>query len=630
MPQRRLGRLGAGTARLAVINGGGSYTGAIPTTVGTKAVAVATKVVTPAVATPVVTPTQIVPPPVSAPVVQAPVKLAPIVTPAPAITPAAPLPVVPTITLPNLPAPLPIVIPKTLPVIGAPAAPAVVAPIIPAPALSSPAGYSGISYKQIVSSIQHLPGTYAAQAVNYATGLNIGGGSYLGYGAGYAALLSAIIPSAPASSAAGQLSSQIGEAGGILTAINTILNTVGWSNPYTAVLAVVADIAEALANVIGNTHPAGHDQFVLIKPNGQGVMPDNETLNAGDARTTAWMNSYVQAFGAVITQLVNHGFTFSNPAQVIEIRDDGVSPAQLHTNVVPMTAAQQAQYNLPGGYVGAANWNDRDPSQYVSLGAPGNLQQVVKLWLQWMVQNKYIAPPIVQPIVTPQPLPPVNTPSAVTPPPVITPVSPPAATIPPPAPPPVSTSPKPPPVITPTAPAGSAPINVPFPTLYRRRKRIMPVGQYGGYYGGGYGSFSPGGYGNFYGGGSGYSYGGGYGSSYAGTGATTSGTGYQGGYGGYGLYGLLGAAGAAAGAVLGPIITGSGQYQPTPAYNIAYANRKARIAAIQRARAAAYQRRVAALQARRQRIAAYRAKVIAARRARAYSLRLQRLRRRAG
>lgn len=582
LPTRRLGRLGAA---VAVINGSSSYAfrGGIPSNVGAKTIAA----VTPAVATPVVTPTALVPPPVSKPVttVSPPAIVSP-VNPAPATT--ARLPIQTPITIQPMPQP------------------------------SQPY----LNYAAIAGAAGKLTGSYATQAINYIAGTSysFGGG---GYGGAYAAFLKAVIPSAPASSAAGQLSSTLGTAGTALGVVDTLLNTVGWSNPVTAVAAVVVDIASALANVIGNTHPEGHDQFVLIKPNGGGVMLDNETPNAGSARTTAWATAYVQGFGAVVAALLAKGYTLTYPAQIIEVRDDGVTPAELHTNVIPMTAAEQAQYNLPGGYKGDSTWNDRLASNYVSLGPPGNLTGVVQAWMQWVISNGYIHAPIKQPLASPQPVP-VTTPTVTAPktPIVVAPANPVAA--------------KPPPVIMPTSPglttsqynlaqllqqanatgpyAYTPPPAVQTPTSTTGKPKMAYGGYSGGYGGGSYGG-SYGGYGGAYGGLFGGSYGGGGGYGYTPTPAYNPGYGGGGGYGG-----LLSAAGGAIGAGLTYANYAAQRTARQAAYQRAVQYRQQRIAAYRQARQA---RIVAARQARQ-------ARILAARKAaqtRAYQRRLMRLRR---
>lgn len=570
-----------------------------------------------------ITPVQVAPPPISAPVVSPP-------------PPATVSPVIPK------PVAVPVSPPKTLPIVTPPViTPTVITPsggvinvsTIPVAAIAQ------VAKLPIISSYVHQAASYAASAV----GLTSSGGSYLSsignyinpggyitsYGGAIAGILNSVIGKAPASSAAGQLSSQIGTAASVMTAINTILNTVGYSNPVTAVIAVVADIAEALANVIGNTHPAGHDTFVAIQPNGGPAMNDDESLNQTDSRTLAWNAAIVDAINRVFQLLQSHGFTLTNPAIIIEIRDDGSTPAELHTNVVPMTAAEQAQYNLPNGWKGAPGWNDRDPSQYVSLGPPGNLQGVMTAFLNWLINNSYIhAPPVIRPqVAAPAPKPPPVAPTVPTPVPVVVAPSPvvPKPIAPPPA------------VVTPTQITPPKPV----PPVRNINPGAKMIGQYsilGGSYasvgGGTSASYNPlatsGGY---YGGtalptryvgGSGYSYGNAYaalfgsygGGYYGGTSIPAVQTPTQVGA-GSSVYGAIGAAAqAAAAAYAAHAATQRQQQQQAYAQQrqqaaYAYAQRRAAYAR------AAYQRRVARVQAARRAraLAIQRQRAIARRRA---------------
>lgn len=189
----------------------------------------------------------------------------------------------------------------------------------------------------------------------------------------------------------------IGELAQGASAVNNAALLVGLSNPVTAPLAAVAGLVAVVASLFGNSHPAGHDTFVGILANGGDVFNDDESNNQTDATTLQINAAYVQALNQVHAALKGEGYALTNPNIVIEIRDDG-TPAQLHTNVQPMTAAQKAAYNLPNGLVGDADWNDRDPSQYFSLGPPSDLNGVVTAYIGWLQSNGYLTPPKAQPV----------------------------------------------------------------------------------------------------------------------------------------------------------------------------------------------------------------------------------------
>lgn len=162
----------------------------------------------------------------------------------------------------------------------------------------------------------------------------------------------------------------------------------GGLNPLSDIQAV-GSLISTIAGLLGNPHPAGHDVFIGFPANGGMPFNDNESCSECDSTTLSLQADLIEIMTTLMQNWKAQGAVFSNPAFVVEIRDDG-SPAQLHTNVVPMSQALRVQYNIPNGLVGGPGWNDRDPSQYVSLGPPSNVQGMVQTLFNWFKNNGYI------------------------------------------------------------------------------------------------------------------------------------------------------------------------------------------------------------------------------------------------